>query len=120
MEVARSKQRISVSQSKYVLDLLKKTNMLGCKLMDTPMDPNMELGEHLTNDPMNKGRYQNLVRELIYLSYIRPNIAFTLSCVSQFMHSTSEEHMEVVYQILKYLKGNLGRGISFRKLKREA
>ena len=32
MEVARNKNGISVSQRKYVLDLLKKTGMMGCRL----------------------------------------------------------------------------------------
>lgn len=39
IEVAKSKHGILISQRKYVLDLLKKTGMLGCKPVDTPMDP---------------------------------------------------------------------------------
>lgn len=48
MEVARSKKRISVSQRKYVLDLLKDTGMTACKPTDTPMDPNFKLEDELT------------------------------------------------------------------------
>jgi len=40
MEVARSKKGISVSQRKYVLDLLQETGMSGCRTVDTPVDPN--------------------------------------------------------------------------------
>ena len=40
MEVARSKDGIVISQRKHILDLLNKTGLLGCKLVDTPMDPN--------------------------------------------------------------------------------
>ena len=39
MEVARSKEGISVTQRKYTLDLLKETGMTGCKPIKTPMDP---------------------------------------------------------------------------------
>ena len=42
---------------------------------------------------MNKTRYQKLVGKLIYLSHTRPDIAFAVSLVSQFMHSPYEKHL---------------------------
>ena len=38
MEVARTKKRISISQKKYIIDLLKETDMLGCKPFETPIE----------------------------------------------------------------------------------
>ena len=32
-----------ISQIKYTLDILADTGMLDCKLVDTPMDPNVKL-----------------------------------------------------------------------------
>ena len=58
IEVMRSKLGISVSQRKYVLDLLKETGMLGCKPIDTPMDPNTKLSDSSMQSPVDKGRYQ--------------------------------------------------------------
>ncbi|RVW17801.1 Retrovirus-related Pol polyprotein from transposon RE1 [Vitis vinifera] len=86
MEVARSRKGIVVSQRKYILDLLKETGMLGCKPIDTPMDSQKKLG-----------------------------IEKEMSAVSQFMHSPTEEHMEAVYRILRYLKMTPGKGLFFRK-----
>ena len=37
MEVARLRKGISISQRKYVLDLLTETSMLGCKPSDIPI-----------------------------------------------------------------------------------
>ena len=42
--------------------------MLGCKLVDTPIDPNSKLGGHPIDSLVDKGRYQHLVEKLIYLS----------------------------------------------------
>ncbi|RVW77068.1 Retrovirus-related Pol polyprotein from transposon RE1 [Vitis vinifera] len=86
MEVARSRKGIVVSQRKYILDLLKETGMLGCKPIDTPMDSQKKLG-----------------------------IEKEMSAVSQFMHSPTEEHMEAVYRILRYLKMTPGKGLFFGK-----
>ncbi|KAL3813205.1 hypothetical protein ACJIZ3_014473 [Penstemon smallii] len=64
---------------------------------------------------VDRGRYQRLVGRLIYLSHTRPDIAFAMSKVSQFMHSPNEEHLEAVFQILRYLKSTPGKGLLFKK-----
>lgn len=66
--------------------LLKERGMLGCKLIDTPMDPNVKLGMTENDNLVDRGRYQHSVGKLIYLSHTRLDIAFSVSCVSQFMH----------------------------------
>ena len=75
-----------MNQRRYVLKILEKTGMLDCKLVDTPMDPNVKLvpgqGESL-RDP---GKYQGLVGKLNYLTITQPNNSFSISVVSQFLH----------------------------------
>ncbi|RVW62991.1 Retrovirus-related Pol polyprotein from transposon RE1 [Vitis vinifera] len=73
------------------------------------------LGEYLDQIPTDKGKYQRLIGKLIYLSHTQPDIAYVTSVVSQFMHCSSEDHMNAVTQILRYLKGTLGKGIMFSK-----
>jgi hypothetical protein len=51
----------------------------------------------------------------MYLAYTRPDLAYSLSVVSQFMHSPSEEHMKAIISILQYLKSSPGKGIMFTK-----
>ena len=113
MQFARSKKGIFVSRRKYVLDLLKETGLLGCKPVGTLMVPNLRLQPASVDKVVNRDQYQRLVGRLIYLSHTRPIIAFVVSIVSQYMHSLGEEHFEVAYRILKYLKRKLGRGLLF-------
>ncbi|GAV71586.1 hypothetical protein CFOL_v3_15076 [Cephalotus follicularis] len=88
--------------------------MLGSKPVDTPMDPNVKLtvedGEPL-NDPE---KYRRLVRKLNYLTVTRPDIAFSISVVSQFLASPKITHWNAVIRILRYLKGNPGCGLVYR------
>ena len=58
MEVARSKKGIVVSQQKYILDLLKETGMLGCKLANTPMESTYKIGLKEDSPLVDTGRYQ--------------------------------------------------------------
>ena len=89
--------------------------MLDCRLADTPVTQNHGLGEFLDQTPTNKERYQRLVGKLIYLSHARPNISYAMSFVSQFMHCPSEDHMNAVFRILRYLKSSPGKGLMFAK-----
>ena len=113
IEVARSKEGIFLSQRKYVLDLLIEAGLLECKPVDTPIMQNHRLGEYLDQVPANKVRYQRLVGKLIYLSHTRPDIAYAVNVVSQFMHNPSEDHMSAVIRILHYLKSSPGKGLMF-------
>ncbi|RVW24916.1 Retrovirus-related Pol polyprotein from transposon RE1 [Vitis vinifera] len=115
IEVARSTQGIFLSQRKYVLDLLSEVGLLECKPVDTPIVQNHKLGIYPNQKPTDKGRYQRLVGKLIYLYHTRPDIAYAVSVVSQFMHCPSEEHMEAVIRILRYLKSSPGKGLMFSK-----
>ena len=64
---------------------------------------------------VDKGRYQRLVGKLIYLSHTRPDIAYVVSVVSQFMHNPRQPHMNDVERILRYLKSSPGKGLLFSK-----
>ena len=113
VEVARSRQGISLSQRKYTLDLFQYTVMLVCKHASTPMDLNVQLTSEsgkLLEDP---GMYQRLVGCLIYLTNTRPDLTFAVSVVSQFMHASRTEYLDVVYHILKYLKTSLALELFF-------
>lgn len=55
MEITRTKIGISVSQQKYVLNLLKENSILGSK----PSDTSIEAGRKIENDdkPVEKEKY---------------------------------------------------------------
>ncbi|XP_072056225.1 uncharacterized mitochondrial protein AtMg00810-like [Arachis hypogaea] len=115
IEVLRSNKEIFISQRKYILDLLAETGMVDCKPADTPMQVNHGLRLEEDSKLVDKERYQRLVGKLIYLSHTRPDIAYALGVVSQFMHQPQENHMEAVMRIVRYLKGTPGSGIWFKR-----
>ncbi|XP_020584559.1 uncharacterized protein LOC110027457 [Phalaenopsis equestris] len=115
LEVAYSTQGIFISQQKYMIDLLTETEKIGCKSIAIPIDPNYKLGEAKEEPAVDKGMYQRLVGKLIYLADTRPDIAYSVSMISQFMHDPREPHLQAAYRVLHYLKGNLGKGILFKR-----
>jgi hypothetical protein len=116
IKIAHSKGKcLFLFQRKYVLNLLQETHKLSAKPASTPMKPNKKLylkeGEQLKD----VGQYQILIGKLIYLTVTRPDITFTVSLVSQFIHAPGTTHLEVVDRILRYLKGSPGQGIWMKK-----
>ncbi|XP_039011431.1 uncharacterized mitochondrial protein AtMg00810-like [Hibiscus syriacus] len=79
------------------------------------MEFNSKLGNDDDGEEVDRGRYQRLVGKLIYLSHTRPNIAFGVSVISQYMHAPKEKHLEVVYRMLRYLKVTPSKGLHFKK-----
>jgi len=57
--------------------------MLGCKPIDTPIEQNHKNFHYADTTNADRGRYQRLVGKL---SHTRPNIAYAVNVVSQFMH----------------------------------
>ena len=105
IKVAYFNQGIFISQQKYVMDLLKETRKLACKLTSIPIDPNHKLGEAKEDVTINRKMYQHLVGRLIYLSHTRLDIAYVVSVISQFMHSPKEVHLQSAIRVLQYLRG---------------
>ncbi|KAM2405008.1 hypothetical protein ACFXTH_032271 [Malus domestica] len=96
------------------MDLLKDANMSDAKPALTPLDSKLKLD--LGGTPFSDiSLYQRLVGKLIYLTITRPDISHSVIIASQFMHSPTIEHLNLVKRILRYLKGSVGRGMLMAK-----
>ena len=117
MEAISTSDGIILSQQRYILDLLRKSNMLEAKPVKTPMSTAHTLtllsGDTLT-DPSS---YRSLVGALQYLALTRPDISFAVNKVSQFMHRPTSLHLQAVKRILRYLKFTISYGLLFRRSK---
>ncbi|XP_068323258.1 uncharacterized mitochondrial protein AtMg00810-like [Pyrus communis] len=114
LQIEYCPQGLFVHQSKYIQDLLQKTDMVQCKPCITPCHPNQKLlnhGSSLYSDPTH---YRSIVGALQYLTFTRPDIAYSVSQVCQFMHTPLESHFGAVKQILRYLRGTMDWGVCFR------
>ena len=113
IEVQRSAKGLLMHQSKYALDLLRKTDMLGAKPCETPASSSkLDHSGTLLPDPTH---YRSTVGALQYLTWTRPDLAFAVNQVCQYMHSPRTIHLQAVKRILRYLKGTVDFGIWFTK-----
>ena len=105
IEVKSSGQDLVLSQKKYILELLQKAGLSQSKPVSSPCSTKapLTLGDSPSFD--NPVRYRQVVGALQYLTLTRPDIAFAVNKVCQFMHSPTENHWTAVKRILRYLRG---------------
>ena len=115
IEANRGPAGLHLSQRKYVLDLLARTNMLGAKPVTTPMATVPKLTLHTGTRLSDPTEYRAVLGSLQYLAFTRPDLSYAVNRLSQFMHSPTTDHWLAVKRILRYLAGTSDHGIFLRR-----
>ncbi|KAJ0533037.1 putative RNA-directed DNA polymerase [Helianthus annuus] len=115
IEVARTSRGLVLSQRKYTLDILEDSGMEGCRPSSFPIEQNLKLGIEENDPTVDVGCYRRLIGRLLYLQATRPDIAFSVNTLSQFVSDPRQSHMDAVSRILQYLKSTPGQGILLPK-----
>lgn len=82
VEVLPHSDGLFLSQTKYILDLLTKSNMDDCKPTTTPMSSSLQLTINDGKPISNPTDYRSLVGGLQYVSLTRPDVAFAVNKLS--------------------------------------
>ncbi|CAM8987559.1 unnamed protein product [Rhodiola kirilowii] len=113
LEVARSTDGIFLHQRKYALELLEEHQLLDCKPAKTPMKLKHNLS--LSSAPLlaDALHYRRLIGKLIYMTITRPDLAYPVHILSQFMQHPTQDHLTVAFRLLRYIKGAPAQGLLF-------
>jgi hypothetical protein len=87
--------------------------MSECKAMSTPLEQNAKLYNEDGSKEADGTLYRQLVGSLNYLTTTRPDIAYSVNILSQFMAKPSESHWKAAKKFLRYLKGTVNFGIMY-------
>jgi histone deacetylase 1/2 len=117
IEVIKDEGGIVLSQEKYARDILARVGMLKCKPSITPLSTSEKLSKY-EGDLLNTSdstRYRSIVGALQYLTLTRPDLAFSVNKVCQFLHSPTTAHWSATKIILRYIMHTLDVGLRIRK-----
>lgn len=116
VEVIQTPTGLYLMQRKYTKDLLADHDMLHAKPVSKPMASSPKLTLHSRTSLSDGTKYRTLLGRLQYLSFTRPDIAYTVNLLSQFMHHPTEDHWQAAKRILRYLAGTQTHGLFLAKL----
>lgn len=91
LEVSYTSDGLFVGQAKYAHDILERAKLLD----STPVSTPLVAGESIVSDGVPfrvPTLYRSFVGTLQYLTITRPDLSYTGSSVSQFLHSLTDDH----------------------------
>jgi len=115
IEVVDTPDGSLLSQKRYILDILRRTNMVAAKPVSSPMSTATNLSAFegaFFDDPT---LYRSTVGALQYLCITRPDISFTVNKLSQFLHQPTVLHWQSIKRLLRYLKQTIHFGLQIHR-----
>ena len=102
--------RYVMSQERYAETILRRFNMLNCNPVSTPAEKGLQLTDASDEDHQKFVKrnfpFRSAVGSLIYLmAATRPDIAWTVSKLSQFLEKPGTVHISAVKRLMKYIQG---------------
>ncbi|XP_062074955.1 uncharacterized mitochondrial protein AtMg00810-like [Humulus lupulus] len=79
------------------------------------MNAGLRLSAYNSDSVESPQYYRSIVGALQYLTVTRPEIAFSVNKVCQFMHNPLQSHWTAVKRILRYLSGMVDYGLHLQK-----
>jgi hypothetical protein len=119
VERDRHARTIRLSQRAYIDTIIERFHLEDAKHVASPMETGVVLSDanspstHAQTEAMRNVPYQRAIGSLMYAATsTRPDIAFAVAILSQFMRNPGVVHWDAVKRVLRYLKGSADYGIT--------
>nr|GEV00856.1 uncharacterized mitochondrial protein AtMg00810-like [Tanacetum cinerariifolium] len=115
LQVKQKKDRIFISQDKYVVEILRKFGLTDRKSASTPIDTEKPLLKDPDGEDVDVHTYRSMISSLMYLTSSRPDIMFAVCACAHFQVTPKASHLHAVKRIFRYLKGKPHLGLWYLK-----
>jgi hypothetical protein len=102
-------------QRTYTLDIFKRAVMADCKPCTTPVDLQAKLAGDSGPPVEDASQFRSIAGALQYLTFTRPDIAYTMQQIYLHMHDPQEPHLTAMKRILRYFQGTPDYSLILRR-----
>ncbi|KAL0461146.1 UNVERIFIED_CONTAM: Retrovirus-related Pol polyprotein from transposon RE1 [Sesamum latifolium] len=113
LQIARSPEGLSLTQTKYITVILVDTGLQMAKSPTSPLPQGVKFSTDVHSPLLDPEPYRRLVGRLLYLGLTRSDIAHAVQQLSQFLHHPCDTHWYAALHIVHYLKGTSHMGLFF-------
>ncbi|GJU02497.1 retrovirus-related pol polyprotein from transposon TNT 1-94 [Tanacetum coccineum] len=115
LQISQNPRGIFINQSKYALESLKKYDFDSCDPVDTPMVEKSKLNEDKEGKAIDPSHYRDMIGTLLYLTANRPDLQFAICMCARYQARPTENHLNAVKRIFRYLKETVHQGLWYLK-----
>jgi len=124
IDVHRVQDRIYLTQSSLIQELVDYMDLSECNATLTPLEPGTRLVEAdrpPTPDIPRTKSYQHIVGCLQYLTqWTRPDLGHATHDLSKHQSNPGTVHMDAAKRVVRYLKGTINYGLVYRRVNHDA
>ena len=111
IEIGYLPNGIALTQQKFTKDLLQSSKVDISKPAVTPLPQNLKLHQDEGELYSEPSYYRKMVGKLNFLTHTRPDLAYTVQHLSQFMQTPRLPHINALHHTLRYVASTSGQGI---------
>ena len=119
IDISRDAKQLHLSQQAYALETLERFGMLDCNPCAAPLEAGYTISKTdcpEIPDPKRRLRFQEITGSLQFLvQWTRPDLSFSTNELAKVNSNPSEEHLQMAYRVLKYLKGTAHLGLTYTR-----
>ena len=105
---------ITLVQSSYAGKILSDFKLLQCNSSQTPLEVKLMLSQDDSKNPVDSTTFKSLMGSLRYVTHTRPDLMFCTRYLSRYFKSLSKKHFKSAKRVLRYVKGTLNLGLSYK------
>lgn len=107
---------VRLDQQSYIEQILDEFGMGDCKPVSTPISPSVKLDD-VNGSLLGRSDHKQFRRLIGRLTFLviatRPDIAFAVNQLSQYLAEPRKLHLAAAKHVLRYIKGTISHGLTF-------
>ncbi|GJW05862.1 hypothetical protein Tco_1568285 [Tanacetum coccineum] len=105
----------AAKEAERLRSFLKDMGEADVILVVTPFDPKVQLKNN-KGQSVSQLHYTQVVGSLMYImNYTRPDLTYSVSRLSRYLHNLSKDHWDALVRVLQYLKHTIDYGLHYTK-----